>query len=194
MHRYLAPVLPTFFNDTRFQGVSYPHAKGIMSFRFRKKKKPTDLCTMSSRFTEDQQRDYAQLLYTRFDETEQNIACKTGASQAAIRKWIVDGQWGAMRRSLLTARETQLEILYDILHSITTRIREDTAGGNTKDADLVIKYTAAIKNLEAETSTGQIIEVAKLFISWVQPTDLHLAKTITLQFDAFIRDRLKKAA
>lgn len=149
---------------------------------------------MSNRFTEEQQRDYARMLFTRFDETIKSIVQKTGASEAVLRKWIKDGNWEGMRRSLLTAKETQLELLYDILNNITNRVKQDEEGGNTKDADLIIKYTTAIKNLETDTSISQIIEVAKLFTTWLQQTDTELCKTVTLYFDTFIKERLKKAA
>lgn len=165
-----------------------------MFFRFLINENTHDLCAMSNRFTEEQQKDYAQMLFTRFDETIKGIVQKTGASEAVVRRWIKDCNWEGMRRSLLTARETQLELLYDILNNITNRVKQDEEGGNTKDADLIIKYTAAIKNLEADTSISQIIEVAKLFTIWLQHTDTELCKTVTLYFDTFIKERLKKAA
>jgi ribosome-binding factor A len=138
-----------------------------------------------------QKKEWAQLLFTRFDLSIKDIALKTGVSEEELRLWIQDGNWEGIRRSLLTSKEVQLNILYDILETITTRIKENGAD-NTKDADLVIKYTSAIKNLETESSVTQIIEVAKKFINRLQMADLELAKTVALHFDAYIKEELKK--
>lgn len=148
---------------------------------------------MNKGLTNEQQKEWAQLLFTKHDFTEKEIAIKVGVEEATVRKWIRDNNWEGVRRSLLTSKEYQLNILYDILSTLTTRIKEQEEG-NTKDADLLIKYTAAIKNLEAETSVTQIIEVAKLFTLWLQTIDLELTKTVTLYFDSFIKERLNKAA
>ncbi|MBS1687867.1 MAG: hypothetical protein JSS96_04030 [Bacteroidetes bacterium] len=151
----------------------------------------SDLCAMKNGLTDGQRKEWAQLLFTRFDLSIKDIALKTGASEEELRLWIQEGNWEGIRRSLLTSKEVQLNILYDILESITTRIKENGAD-NTKDADLVIKYTTAIKNLETESSVTQIIEVAKKFINWLQTIDIELAKTVTLRFDAFIKEELRK--
>ena len=150
-----------------------------------------DLCAMKNGLTDGQKKEWAQLLFTRFDLSIKEIALKTGAGEEELRLWIQEGNWEGIRRSLLTSKEVQLNILYDILESITTRIKESGAD-NTKDADLVIKYTTAIKNLETESSVTQIIEVAKKFINWLQTIDIELAKTVTLRFDAFIKEELRK--
>jgi len=146
---------------------------------------------MKDGLTDGQKKEWAQLLFTRFDLSIKEIALKTGASEEELRLWIQEGNWEGIRRSLLTSKEVQLNILYDILESITTRIKENGAD-NTKDADLVIKYTTAIKNLETESSVTQIIEVAKKFINWLQTINIELAKTVTLRFDAFIKEELRK--
>ena len=61
---------------------------------------------------------------------------------------------------------------------------------NTKELDLTIKYTAAIKNLEVETGLLQIVEVAKLFTTWLSRKDKEIARMITIELDAFIKYRI----
>ena len=138
----------------------------------------------------DQLREWAQLMYTRHDICIKDIALKTGETEAGIRLWIQEGSWEGMRRTLLTSRQAQLENLYDILDTLAKNVKMQ-ADPNTKDADLLIKYTAAIKNLEAETSAGQIIEVAILFTSWLQRIDLELTKKVTPYFDDLIKEKMK---
>jgi len=151
----------------------------------------SELCAMDNGLTHEQKKDWAQVLFIYNDYTIQNIAKTVDVSEAIVRKWIMEGQWEGMKRCLLTTRAVQLEYLYDILAALTARIKEQSEG-NTKDADLLIKYTAAIKNLESETSVPQIIEVAKAFTTWLQHDDLELTKTVTLKFNTYIREQLKK--
>jgi hypothetical protein len=140
---------------------------------------------------DEQKKQWAQSLFIYQDYTIRNIAMMVDVSEATIRQWIAEGQWEGMKKSMLTTRTVQLNYLYDILAALTTRIKEQEEG-NTKDADLLIKYTTAIKNLEADTDVPQIIEVAKMFTTWLQHEDLELTKAVTQKFDMFIREQLRK--
>ena len=62
----------------------------------------------------------------------------------------------------------------------------------SKNADAYVKFTAAIKNLETETSIASIIEVARMFTNWIQPLDPKFALDVANHFDAFIKERLKR--
>jgi len=147
-----------------------------------------ELCAMEAR--NEERKEWAKLLYTRHDVNIRDIAAQTGADEGCVRKWIQEGNWNGLKRSLLTSKEEQLGCLYDILGQLSARIKEQQEG-NTKNADLLIKYTTAIKNLETETSISQIIEVAAQFIDWLQPQNPELAKTVALLFDSFIKKRLE---
>jgi hypothetical protein len=158
-----------------------------------------DICIMDNglnknpgKLSNDQKREWAQMLYTRFDVTQKEIALKVAADESTIRRWIMEGEWDKMRRSLLTSREDQLRHLYDILAAITMRVKESDELGDTKDADKIIKYTTAIKNLEADVSIGEMIETGMQFIRFVLQRDIETAKLISLQFDTFIKHRLKQ--
>lgn len=139
----------------------------------------------------NERRDWAQLLYTRYDMNAREVALQTGASESELRKWIKDGNWDGLRRSLLTSREEQLKNLYDILAALTAQVKLNTEHPNPKDADLIIKYTAAIKNLETEIGVGEIIDVVKPFLVWLMKKDLELAKKLTIYFDQYIQEKLR---
>jgi len=145
------------------------------------------------KLSNDQKREWAQMLYTRFDLTQKEIALKVAADESTIRRWIAEGEWDKMRRSLLTSKEEQLRHLYDIIAAITIKVKESDELGDTKDADKIIKYTAAIKNLETDVSMGEMIETGMQFIRFVLQRNLDTAKLISLQFDAFVKHRLKQA-
>ena len=60
----------------------------------------------------------------------------------------------------------------------------------TKEADILGKLSAAIKQMETDAGIADIISVLTQFIDWLRPVDLDKAKEITRLADAFIKDRL----
>ena len=61
---------------------------------------------------------------------------------------------------------------------------------NSKDTDMIIKITNAIKKLETETNIGETITVAKNFILFVRSIDNQDANKLTTYFDAFIKQKM----
>jgi len=144
-------------------------------------------------------RDLAQLLYTSHHKTIKEICLATDSTEAQIRDYIQKGNWEAHRRTLTATKQVQLEILYDILAEQTAKIKEHLAGKKkeditSKDADLVLKYTTAIKNLEKDTSVRELIDAGKLFITWVIKKDHSLGQHINQHWDDFIHERLSQSA
>jgi len=143
--------------------------------------------------SKQQQKDYAKLLYTTGDWTQKEIAAKVGVSENTISTWARDGMWQYLTKSLITSKSDQIRRLYEIANSVTTKIESTEGGyGDTKLADMMIKYTAAIGNLETDTSAGQMFETGMLFIRFVSKENFELAKEITNYFDAFIQQELNK--
>jgi len=161
----------------------------IMLFIFCAIKKPYHLCDMNEGMKGEQRRSYARLLYTKEGYSISDTAIATGVDEAQVRQWLQEGNWNGQKSAWLVSGETQLENLYGLLEQVIARMRA-AEEVNPKDADLAAKYTAAIRNLDTDTSVTQIIAVAKLFTLWLRRSDMELAKVITLQFDAFIKERL----
>ena len=145
---------------------------------------------MKEELSAHRRRDWARMLYTKEGLPIKDVALMTGSDEAELRHWATQGEWEGQKRTLLTSKEKQLTQLYDLLEKVMAKM---TAADdiNPKDADLAAKYTAAIRNLDAEITVPQIIEVAKLFTLWLRRRDAELAKAVTLQLDHFIRQRLK---
>lgn len=61
----------------------------------------------------------------------------------------------------------------------------------SKEADSLLKISAAINRLEVETSLGETVEVARSFIEFVRQDDLEQAKKITAFFDVYIQTIIK---
>lgn len=135
-----------------------------------------------------QEREYARVLFISGNHSQKEIAERVGVTEKTLGKWIEEGSWHKLRKSMLTTKQTNLGLLYDQLDWLNLDISvRDLKVATTKEADVLIKLTAAIKNLETETSLGEIIEVARGFIEFVRTQDLDLAKKITIFFDLYIQ-------
>ncbi|GAA4465185.1 hypothetical protein GCM10023093_16910 [Nemorincola caseinilytica] len=138
-----------------------------------------------------QQEDHARVLYF-YDKnlTSKAIAERVGASERAVVGWIKKGKWESLRLSMILSRADQLARLYNILRAITDKIEEQNGIGDTKLADMMIKYTAAIRNLETDTSIAEIVEVMIKFMDFIQHHHPQHHRLITDISDEFVRSNL----
>lgn len=139
-----------------------------------------------------QEKEFAKSLYIGGGLTQKEIAARISVTETTLTKWIKVGKWDSLKKSLLTTKQNQLSFLYDQLDYLNTEIaKRDSKVATAKEADVIIKLTAAINRLETETSIGDTVEVARNFIEFVRPQNLELAKTITDLFDVFITAKMK---
>ncbi len=144
---------------------------------------------MSEELNFDERREWAKLLYTVHNYNHKDLALAVSVDEATVRCWIREGGWEGMKRSALISKSTQLGHLYSILHKLGEKTK-NTDELNLKEADLVLKYTAAIENLEGDTTIADIIAVFDPFMRWLRRKDKQLAKRIVVHLDAFIKERL----
>jgi uncharacterized protein YjcR len=139
-----------------------------------------------------QEKEFAKSLFIGGGITQKEIASRVSVTEKTLTNWIKIGKWDSLKKSLLTTKQAQLSFLYDQLDFLNTDISiRDYKVAVGKEADTIIKLTAAINRLETETSIGDTVEVARHFIEFVRPQDLELAKTITNLFDVFITAKMK---
>lgn len=139
-------------------------------------------------------RSKARSLFLTGQYNQKEIATMCGVTEKSIGKWKEEEGWEAHKLSLLTTRENQLRNLYLILENINGATLEDIEAGrkvNHKDADAAIKYTAAIRSLEMETSIADKVEVGTNFINLLRKEEPDLAKTVTKWFDIFLQQTIK---
>ena len=140
-----------------------------------------------------QKKQWAQTLYLRENLTQLEIAERVGVSRVTVSKWVRDGKWEEQKAGITLTRQEQVANLYrqvaEINRTIATR-HEGERFPNSKEADILGKLSAAIRNMEQETGIADIISVLTAFIEWLRPLDLDKAKEITRLADAFIKDRL----
>lgn len=139
-------------------------------------------------------RQKAKSLYLTGQYTQKEIAGLVGVTEKSITKWKEQEDWESLKESLLTTRENELRRLYKMLKVINDDIDTRSKDGipiNSKEADAVLKLTAAIRNLELETSIADKVDVGTDFISLVRKDDVDLAKTIAKWFDIYLKSCIK---
>jgi transcriptional regulator with XRE-family HTH domain len=142
-------------------------------------------------------KEHAKLLFTQEKLSQKEIAERVNVSEQTITKWVNanNGEWRRLRQNLIVTKKEQLSRIYEQLDEITDEVQKREKGKryvNSKEADILVKLTAAAKNLETETSLAEIIEVGMRFLNWMRPVDLEKAKEFSGYFDGFIKDQLKK--
>lgn len=152
------------------------------------RKKRQTFVPMNDDIGSEERKVWARTLYTQNGKTIAETAREVNASESQIREWIAAGEWDTVRRSLLLSKQMQLDRLYAMLESLDEKMKQDP--GNLKDMELVLKYTAAIRNLDTESSVYATIEAAELFIGWLYRRDMALAQTFTNHFQVFIKERM----
>lgn len=142
--------------------------------------------------TKKEERNYAQILYVNENLTAKEIAARVGVTQKTMGRWIKDGKWDQLRKSMLVTKQKMITMMYDQLEALNNSIAERTpAIPDGKEADIISKITTSIQRLETEASIAETIEVAKSFIDYVREYDLDLAKEITEHFDSYIQQKMR---
>jgi hypothetical protein len=152
--------------------------------------------TKGSNLPIKERKDLAKLLFTRgVVQTQKELSERVKVSEQTIVKWVRDGKWEEEKRSLLVVRYEQLARLYRMLErKVTTLEAMEAEGGqiSTKDTDIIVKLTGAIRSLEVEVSVADIIEVFMKFNDWSRQNGaaLETLKEIGVLQDGFIKSRI----
>ena len=143
--------------------------------------------------TNAQKKEWAKTLYLRENLTQQEIAERVGVSRVTVSNWVRAGKWEEQKAGLTLTRQEQVANLYRQVAEINRAISARAEGErfpNSKEADILGKPSAAIRNMEQETGIADIISVLTSFIEWLRPLDLDKAKELTRLADAYIKDKL----
>jgi DNA-binding XRE family transcriptional regulator len=147
---------------------------------------------MSRDLTNTQKREWAEMLYMQNQLSQKEIAIKVGVNEKSITTWKEKYCWEQMRKSLLTTKSEILRFLYSVLDKVKTKIEGEDGIGDTKMADMVVKYTSSIKSLETETSIAQMMEAGMKAHKYFQSIDPAFALQFLNNYDGFIKESLKK--
>ncbi|EHG98514.1 helix-turn-helix domain-containing protein [Paraprevotella clara] len=148
---------------------------------------------MAADLTNAQKKEWAKTLYLRENLTQQEIADRVGVSRVTVSNWVRAGKWEEQKAGLTLTRQEQVANLYRQVAEINRAISARAEGErypNSKEADILGKLSASIRNMEQETGIADIISVLTGFVEWLRPLDLDKAKELTRLADAYIKDKL----
>ncbi len=143
--------------------------------------------------TNIQKKEWAKTLFLKENLTQQEIADRVGISRVTINKWIRDGKWEEHKVGITLTREEQIRSLYRQVAEINRAIAEKPEGERyptSKEADILGKLSAAIKNMETDVGIADVISVVTRLIEFVKAYDLDKAKELTTLSDTFIKSLL----
>ncbi len=137
-----------------------------------------------------QTRDLARELFLKANLTGKEIAERLSVNEKTISRWRTDENWDSLMTTYTMTKANQMDLLVQQLRVINENIMSRDPNdrfATSKEADIIIKLTQAIKNLETELSASDVVDVCIRFTSWIKDQDPEKAKEITLLFDKFIK-------
>ena len=147
---------------------------------------------MSKELSVAQKKEWAEMLYMQNQLSQKEIAVKVGVTEKTITQWKEKYCWEQLRKSLLTTKGEILRFLYNVLDKLKQKIESEDGIGDSKMADMVVKYTASIKSLETETSISVLMEAGMQFHKFMQSVDPAKALEVLNNYDAFIKEKIKR--
>lgn len=138
----------------------------------------------------------AKILYTRENLEQKIIAKKVVVSEKTISRWVNEFNWKALRNRLVVGKEEILSGLYDELAELQLSLQKKANGekySDSKQADIKIKLTASIRNLETELAIADLVESGIRFIKHVQKVGT-IEQVIELSdlWNSFIQASIKR--
>lgn len=138
----------------------------------------------------------AKILFTREQLDQKVVAKRVGISEKTMSKWVNEFAWKKLRNRLLLSKDEQINAMYEELEEISNKIKEKPAGdryADTKQADIRIKTTSAIRNLETDLGIAEAVDIGIKAIKLAQKTCTHeQVLWLTDFWHSFIQSLLKK--
>lgn len=147
-----------------------------------------------SALSNKQKKEWAKLIYTIEGLNGKETAKKVGVGAKTMSQWVNEGKWDNLKASFIITKEQQLHRMYAQINEINTEIEKREEGkryANNKEADTLVKLTAAAKSLESETSIADIISTFIDFNDWLRLLDLPKAQDFQKLQDEYIKTKLK---
>lgn len=140
-------------------------------------------------------KEAAKRMFLSGQHQQIEIAKVVGRSANTISRWVQDEKWELLRANLTTTKENVLGQLYAQLAEINSNIEKRDEGSRyavAKEADAIVKLSAAISRMETETGIGEISSVCIRVCEFVRKNiGLEKAQEINKIFDALIEDMMK---
>lgn len=138
----------------------------------------------------------AKILYTREQLTAKVVAKRVGVSEKTIGAWVDKFGWKNLRNRLLVSKDQVLNNLYEQLEELNNTIRQRNEGarfGDTKEADILIKYTASIRNLETDLAIADLVEAGIRFVKYLQKVSaIDQVMEVSDLWNSFLQSSIKR--
>ena len=148
--------------------------------------------TMASTIKNTQKRSIAKELYLHGDYTFEEIAAKVEAARQTVARWAKEDEWASLKASMSVGKEKILKNLYAHVQRINEDILERQDGERLptpKEADILVKLSAAIDKLESETGIRELVSAGIAFITWLRANNPQKAIEFTDLWDAFLKEK-----
>lgn len=135
----------------------------------------------------------AKLLFTREQLEQKIVAQRVGISEKTMSRWVNDEGWKELRNRMLISKEDQLNSFYEQLGALNDQIKGNGGIPDSKQADIQIKLTASIRNLETDLAIADTVESGMRFIKHLQRVGtLEQVKDFAELWNSFIQSEIKK--
>lgn len=141
----------------------------------------------------DQKKALAKDIYLLGNYTLEEIAQKVETTRQTVSRWAKAEGWDEMKAGMTIGREQILKNLYRQISEINTNINAREQGqrhASSKEADVLMKLSAAIKKMEDDVGISELISSGMRFTDWLRKVDLDKAKDFISYWDAFIKDQI----
>lgn len=135
----------------------------------------------------------AKTLYTREQLDAKIVAKRVGVSEKTMSKWVQEGKWKDLRNRLLIGKEQQINLMYQQLEKLNEAIQESDSGyADSKQADILVKYAAALRSLETDLAIADLVASGIRFIGYIQKHGtLQQTQDFTELWNSFIQSEIK---
>jgi len=144
---------------------------------------------MTDELNYSERKEWAKLLYTTRDKSAKDVALEVNIDEAQVRHWETKEQWESHKKYLHSSKANRLELLHDQITKLHTKIKSEPTP-NSKDMDLLVKYSTTANELEEPPCVSEIIDVFESFIQWLRKKDQPLTKKLIVQLDAFVTQKI----
>lgn len=141
----------------------------------------------------DQKKALAKDIYLLGSYTLEEIAQKVETTRQTVSRWAKAEGWDELKAGMTIGREQILKNLYRQINEINTNINAREQGqrhASSKEADILMKLSAAIKKMEDDVGISELISSGMRFTDWLRKVDLDKAKDFINYWDAFIKDQI----